>query len=96
MTVLLDVVVPALCFGAIAHALAIALLADQHLRHPDCPFTWRAANALVYGGASAGAWLARLAEREVRSGIPGTGARVKPSAVALAADEPRPAQVKAA
>jgi hypothetical protein len=40
--------------------------------------------------------LALLAEREVRSGIPGTGARVKPSAVALAADEPRPAQVKGA
>jgi cellulose synthase/poly-beta-1,6-N-acetylglucosamine synthase-like glycosyltransferase len=65
VTVLLDMVVPALCFGAIAHALAITLLADQHLRHPDRPFSWRAANTLVYGGAAAGTWLATGAPRTI-------------------------------
>ena len=40
--------------------------------------------------------LALLAEREVRSGAPGAGAGVKPSALSLTADAPRPAQVKAA
>ncbi len=41
-------------------------------------------------------FLALPAEREVRSGAPGAGAGLKPSALALTADEPRPAQVKAA
>jgi cellulose synthase/poly-beta-1,6-N-acetylglucosamine synthase-like glycosyltransferase len=52
----LDFVVVALCFAAIAHTLAIVILADQHLRRAERTLEWPGALALVYGGAAWGAW----------------------------------------